>query len=312
VKTLTQSAISKLWECPRAYYWRYVRQLVPERWDTEALDLGSLVHAALEAYYLGADADAVLAVIDKREPDHLWAKARAMVAGYMATYRADSYDCEDVESVVNMPIRNPATGCRSRSFQFRGKVDILTTDGVVVDHKTAGTIGPDMLEKLWTDVQLSAYCVASGVTEAEYDILGKPSIKPFRKSTRPRKVKKDGTPAADPSWHAEDETPEAYHQRCLDWLYAHPEAYHRERVIIAEWRRRQVHADLWNATQDILRYHRTDWPQHWTSCHKWGGRPCAYAPICQSDGNPFVIENDYRHEVAHVELTEETAAPAPF
>ena len=44
--------------CPKKYYWRYLRGLVPFKRST-ALSLGSIVHSAFDMYYSGASSDEV-------------------------------------------------------------------------------------------------------------------------------------------------------------------------------------------------------------------------------------------------------------
>lgn len=321
MKTITFSALRTLWDCPRRYYWRYVRELVPRREDDAALRFGSLIHGALELHWKGESDAAVLAWFDAQPVADPYerARARAMLRAYLARWGAPPAGVVAVERVIGGRILTPEV----RGWRYAGKVDAVQDDAgalVIHDHKTASQTDGTTLERLWTDAQLSSYALylsretGRRVRDVGHDILTKPALKVLRRSDRPRKLKADGTPAADASWRAEDETPDEHEARCSEWYEAHPEAFIRERIILSDARVAAVETDLAAGVATVRHCEaRGHWPQHWTACYQWQRR-CPYAALCESGDSPIVLDNDYHHKPAHEELrtAEAAAAQAPL
>lgn len=302
MRVITYSALRTIWDCPRRYYWRYVREVVRVREDDAVLRFGSLIHGALERHWSGAaDAD-VLAWFDAQSTVDAYerARARAMLRAYLARWGAPPAGVEAVERVVEGRILEPRP---IRGWRYAGKIDAVQRDGgalVIHDHKTASQTDGATLERLWTDAQLASYALYLGrecgetVQDVAHDILTKPTIKPLQANAR----------------RAEPETPDEHEARCMEWYAAHPEAFVRERVILSADRIAAAERDLAEGVA-IVRHceARGYWPQHWTNCYQWQRR-CSYAALCQSGDSPIVLENDYMHKPAHSELqpAETTAA----
>lgn len=317
MRLITYSALRTLWDCPRRYYWRYVREVVPLREDDAALRFGSLIHGALELHWRGDADDDVVAWFDEQAVSDPYerARARAMLRSYLARWGVPPSGVVGVERVIGGRIMAPEV----RGWRFAGKLDAVERDGrdlVLWDHKTASAVDGSALERLWTDAQLASYALYLGREDGEpvrhvaHDITMKPAPKILRKSDRAQKLKKDGTPAADASWRAEDETPDEHEARCVEWYDDHPGAFIRERVILSDARVAAAERDLAEGVATIRHCEaRGHWPQHWTSCYQWHRR-CPYGALCESNDSPIIIGNDYMDKPAHSELTPaETDAP---
>ena len=51
--------------------------------------------------------------------------------------------------------------------------------------------------------------------------------------------------------------------------------------------------------------------QNTSQCFTYG-RPCPYFQLCRSGGSPNVIENFYRREAPHTELSDDAEAEKPI
>jgi len=90
-------------------------------------------------------------------------KAEELMRGYHYRWKDESFEVVGVESEFTTPLRNPATGARSRTWQLGGKMDVRVRRGSLggfVEHKTAtGEIGPgsEYMRRLQLDPQVSIY-----------------------------------------------------------------------------------------------------------------------------------------------------------
>src|SRR5690606_11288211 len=123
---------------------------------------GSIIHECLQAWHQRRDIEEVQGLIGRLCPEHLqdesqrrdWHLATAMMKAYARHYATDDFEIVALEKNFEGPIINPATGAASRSFVLAGKVDGIVRIGAdyfILEHKTAGQLDGDYLEKLWTD-----------------------------------------------------------------------------------------------------------------------------------------------------------------
>ena len=125
-KTLTQSAIKTCAACPRLYYYRYIRQLIPITERPMALAFGQSFHKALELYYTKTHQDAFRFLqanygLFGNDPPREWQmdayrRSRAMLSGYIWKYIAgDPFEVMGVEVNFHGNLTNPTTGRISRT-----------------------------------------------------------------------------------------------------------------------------------------------------------------------------------------------------
>jgi hypothetical protein len=320
--------------CRKAVDWRYLQQLVPFERDRN-LHFGSIIHECLQTWHQRRDLEEVLALIGRLYPNRLqdenqrrdWHLATAMMRGYAARYPAEEFEILALEKTFEGPITNPATGAASRSFVLAGKVDGIVRiggDHFILEHKTAGQVDGDYLEKLWTDFQITIYAyyieqtMGIPITGILYNVLVKAKLQQGKGETEEEyqarraellaKSKTGKTTAKRRLPESDDE----FQQR-LEEKYADAEMFHREMLYLSRDRFDILRAELWELTQAFLNARRRGvFYQNTAFCFNYQ-RPCAYFALCRSNGNPNVIENFYQRVAPNEELRvppEKTTEPA--
>ncbi len=331
---LTYSALNTFRNCPRKYQMRYVDGLRrPER--PEALAFGSVIHDALEQWYMLDDTDTrllqVLDSIDTQYPqcDHdpdvrrSWHLARAMFEGYAARYPDEHFEIVEIEKEFTAEIRNPDTGRTSQTFVIAGKADgIVRMDGelYLLEHKTASTITSDYLDRLWTDTQIALYShylreLGYPIVGVIYNVLLKTRLKQREGETEEEYRARHAQLAAknksgrSTAKRQEPESDTDFRARLADW-YARPEAFHRERIYLSEDRMALLTEEVWQITQQYLdAKRRGKWLLNTSQCFSFQ-RACEYLPYCQSGFSPNVRDNLFEVVRPHEELTPLTVSTA--
>lgn len=227
------------------------------------------------------------------------ARAEAMLRGYHARWCDEAYEVIAVEAEFRAPLINPETGASSRTWQRGGKLDVVVREASgprrlgVVEHKTASediTPGSPYWRKLRMDGQVSGYFLGADALgfPAEfclYDVLAKPALRPYKATPiEDRKFKKDGTLYA--SQRTEDETPEAFRDRCLEAIIADPNAYFRRgEVVRLEAEAEEALFDDWQTAQQMREGERLRrFPRNPDACFKWG-RACDFFDVCSGEAS---------------------------
>jgi hypothetical protein len=324
----TYSMWSLFRNCRKACEWRYIHELVPLEQDHN-LAFGTVIHQCLEVWHGTDNLEAVLDHIDRTYPNRNqddaqkrdWHLAVAMMKGYASCYPTEEFDVVSLEKTFDGKIVNPATGASSRSFVLAGRVDGIVRTGnehYLLEHKTASQVDADYLERLWTDFQIVLYSryveQAFGIRIAGvlYNILVKARLQQgggeteaeyqARRAALISKSKTGKTSAKRKLPESDD----AFQER-LAANYAEPGMFHREMLYISRDRFETLQAELWELTQAFLDARRRGvFYQNTAFCFHYR-RPCAYFPLCRSDGNPNIIDNLYRKVPPHEELRDEAS-----
>lgn len=330
-KVSTYSMWSLFRNCRKACEYRYELGLTPREKDP-SLSFGSLIHDALQTWHGTRDLTAVLELIDRacatRTSDEGvrrdWHLARAMMTGYAARYPTEDFTVVALEKTFEGPIVNPATGATSRSFVLAGKVDGIVQigdDHYILEHKTAATIDADYLERLWTDFQIAIYShyveqsLGIPITGVIYNVLGKARLQQGKGETEEEyqvrradliAKSKTGTTTAKRKLPESDDE---FQARLIE-KYADPAMFHREMLYLSRDRFDVLRAELWELTQAFLDARRRKVFYQNTAFCFHHNRPCAYFPICRSNGNPNVIDNLYTITPPHEELRAAATEPA--
>jgi hypothetical protein len=245
-----------------------------------------------------------------------WHLATAMMRGYGARYARDDFEIIALERNFEAPIVNPATGAASRSFVLAGKVDGIVRIGgeyFILEHKTASQIDGDYLEKLWTDFQITIYAhyieqtLGIPITGILYNVLVKAKLQQGKGETeeeyharRAELLAKSKT-GKTTAKRKLPEPDEEFQQRLAE-KYADPELFHREMLYLSRDRFDVLRSELWELTQAFLDARRRGvFYQNTAFCFNYQ-RPCAYFPLCRSNGNPNVMENFYQRVAPNEEL----------
>jgi hypothetical protein len=322
-QVLTYSAMSTFQTCRRRYRYRYEDHLVPIA-KARALAFGSVTHEWLEVWHRDRSVEAAQAVIDRAYvnrqagPDEKrdWHYQTAMLRAYAAQFAVEDFTVVDLERQFTGPLANPATGYPSRRFYMRGKVDGIVRRGddyLVMENKTAGTLTGDYVERLAMDLQIQLYAyyareaLGFPVTGIIYNVLVKPRLAQALGETEAEyearceeliSASKTGKTSAK---RKVPETDEEFQARLAAWFEAEPRFTRIELLLDADTLA-AVRQQLWDIGQEINAARRDGrWHQNGKACFGFG--TCAYWPICSSKSNPLVIENNYRVEPPHEELS---------
>ncbi len=259
---LTASMIRAYKSCPKLYEFQYVHMLKPEKTPT-ALVTGSNYHEQLERLLTGQG-------IDDTGLPGIMARAFEQYIPWR------EWDITEVEREFDFRL--------TPFLHMRGKIDAVCSDGIPVEHKTAGqsisgdtATGLKYVDKLAWDDQVSYYLLALSlerdepVTTVRYTVCQKPSIRLKR-----------------------GETEEEYLERCSDW-------YDETKVRFFEVHRTEeelmrTESEVRRLASEIRRrkvFYRN--PSH---CALIG---CPYASICL-DEEPEIITGFVRKERKSEEL----------
>ncbi len=327
----TYSMWNSFRNCRKQSELRYLQHLLPLERDRN-LHYGSLIHDCLQLWHTGRDLAAVLALIDRLCPNRIHDEnqrldahlATAMMKAYASRYAAEDFEVVALEKTFEGPIVNPATGAASRSFVLAGKVDGIVRIGdehYLLENKTTSQLNSDYLERLWTDFQITIYAyyveqtMGIPITGILYNILVKAKLQQSKGETeeefearRAELLAKSKT-GKTTAKRKLPETDEEFQQRLAE-KYTEPTMLHREMLYLSRDRFDILRTELWELTQAFLDARRRGvFYQNTGFCFNYH-RPCAYFPICRSNGNPNVVENLYTITPPHEELRAAASEPA--
>lgn len=153
---VSYSSISKYMKCSMQWYYDYV--IAPEKKiETLPMKIGIAYHKALEKLYLDRDYDGGLLILEdlaKESGKYARRDISAIINCYKDYYLKvyplyqSRVDRVEVEGSVNIP---------GIGVPLDYRMDLLTTDGIVIDHKTVGRIIPDIEYSLQFDLYAYAY-----------------------------------------------------------------------------------------------------------------------------------------------------------
>lgn len=224
--------------CRRAYWLKYIQGLEPVQ-RADALEAGLTYHEKLEELYKSGSFDA--SDLNKES---------AMVTAYQK-YIYPRFGVRSVEEWFEFPLGN--------DDKLIGRLDGLTDDGCIVEHKTTGApIGEDYEYGLQWDEQILAYMLATGARQMWYTICRKPTLR-----------------------QKKDESAEDFFQRMIDWYAEDTDSKIRLLYIIrtdeeVEDFRQSLLEIVWQmkAFAAERSFYRN--PSY---CTTWGRR-CDYASVC--------------------------------
>lgn len=145
--------------CKRAYYFRYVEELVPVETAQPLVD-GSSYHAMIEHMYN----DGEFEVDIENNP-----KISAMAKAY-EKYIYPKFYVENAEQEFEYKL--------TKNVTLVGRFDGIAEDGLVVEHKTTSAdVDDEYIYNLQWDEQILTYMLASGKNEMYYTVCKKPTIR---------------------------------------------------------------------------------------------------------------------------------------
>lgn len=152
---ISYSAFSKFEQCARRWWFDYVRY-PEEKADIPAFVIGNAYHSAIAAMYKGEPLEACVELYVRELSKGIWTNFKdseglkdAIAFYYSNIYPQYRSRVESVESerTINLP---------DLGVPFMFKMDLVTVDGILIDHKTVGGRAPGIN---FND-QLNLYSVA--------------------------------------------------------------------------------------------------------------------------------------------------------
>lgn len=231
---LSISRIKLFKACRRAYELKYVEGLEPVE-TSEALQTGLNYHRMIEDMYVTG------------EIENDFSKECAMVTAYKK-YVFPKFNMSRCEDWVEFPL---TTG-----DSLIGRVDGLSMDGCVVEHKTTSAeITEEYEYNLQWDEQILAYMLMTGSRKIYYTVCRKPSIR-----------QKKG------------ETEEEFFERMVTWYDEDTKS--KIRMLVIERTDKEVEDFRRAVEQMAIEMKYTAHYYRNTAYCKHCGRMCEYAPIC--------------------------------
>jgi len=344
LRVITNSELKTARRCSREHYLAY--ELGYRSVNTpDPLIEGSAIHAGLAAWWLAqGDVDplaAALHEIDILELDpYRHAKLAVMLTAYHERWRLDRhhYEVLAVEREFRMPLINPGTGSRSRTFDLGGKVDVIAKDLrtnllVLIEHKTTSEdIGPGSTywRRLLLDSQISIYydgakSLGYPIDECVYDVLAKPQHRPAqvavvddlgnkivldaggdRVRTANGKWRQTASTADGYVLQTRPETAEEYAARMLGAVIADPDKYFQRGVVVRIGSEMdEARFDRWQQSRLVAEADTLDrHPRNPEACQRFG-RFCEFFGVCTGtesvdDPSLFVHVDQVHQELSEV------------
>lgn len=316
LQLLTESRQKTHRRCQREEQIRYQLGYVPLT-NAEALRFGTAMHKGLEAWWTGIDGTdrlgCALEAVQGLAADPFEAvRLECLLIGYDVRWKGETYETIAVEQEFRAPLLNPETKAASKTFERAGKLDVIAKDAkgrtVIIEHKTSGediSPGSSYWARVRMDGQISGYfrgaeALGHEVEACIYDVIGKVSLRPYKKSTE-IKLKKDGTPYAN--CRLEDETPEEYRARVLEHIAANPDDYYqRAEIVRLESELRAYDLETWQQAVQMRDAQRLGIaPRNPDACSRFG-QICSYFEVC-SGAASLEDERFTKLAWAHPELT---------
>ena len=324
-KILTYSSLTTFQNCKQKYKLRYIDNLTPLKIH-ENLFIGTVWHKCLEMWHdPNAETSQFIEIekyIDKafsdRDADPIQKKHWHLILAMFQSYTiweseisGENLPMLEVESSFRVPIINPDTGCKSRTFDFAGVLDGIigiNSPEAILENKSASGITGDYIDKLECDFQINLYSMATQIDQVVYNIAVKVRLKQGegeseeeyeeRKAALIAKSKSGKSSAKQKVAESDD----SFHVRMIE-KYENPELFQRVELYISPNKRKQTQRELWDLSQQIILAMRNDcWTPNWSNCFKFGASKCPYWELCSSDHNPNIRDNFYTKKEPHEEL----------
>jgi hypothetical protein len=290
---------------------------------------------------LKASLDAIAQAVGRSpEAKELAAKAWGLMIGYHARWARSAWSAVAVQAGFQLPIINPATGRRSRTFSQAGRCEGIVSrraEHFLLESKTAGEDidRPDapFWRRLAVDTRAGTYALARRqlgrpVAGVLYDVLRRPHLRPrvIPKGT-PKRAERDtvGTRLELQrrntyfGWPVDQreqgrvlggdgrETARLYGLRIVADTLRRPDWYFQRRILKRSKGQLTRHArELWETAVEIRLARRAG--RHYANsqaCMAYH-TPCPYLPICSGRDTPH-SDRWHTAQSIHPELAGELA-----
>lgn len=239
------SALKCFARCPRKFYWRYIRQLVPKHYKPAPLNFGSAIHEAMRIWYAEQDIDGAIEIFHKIWEDRFGDDKRTHEKGEKILKKyAETYPKEPFE-IIGEPEMGFTVDLEGN--EYVGRFDLVIEwngEMYVLDHKTSSRMGYNYFHRYRPDFQMTGY------TWAAEQVFDRPCAGVMINVLYFTKTKID---------FFRDTSPRMPHEK-------------QEFVTYATNRMANIKA----RNPDRMK----DWEQKWVACTDWG--TCQFRELCIS------------------------------
>ncbi len=314
MQRMTNSRRSKFATCRKSAWFAYELRLRPVS-DGKALCWGLAFHDGNDALSTGDDPLARIATHADKLNAYDIAALQATTAAYAQHYGTDQYGGDPIRSEVSfrLPLVNPATGHKSKTFEVAGKIDAILPNAIRETKTTGSSLDDDRYwRRLLMDPQITLYYWAARelgytVETVYYDVIRKPSMNPHLAThVEKRKYKKDGTPYANV--RETDETPDEWYERLFADIMKRPDFYFARRKTPRTGQHvEELQYELWDVAKDYRqaqlngRWYRNvsrmtcDYCSFFSICHgltAWEPGETPEGFVCLEDPHPELGATD--------------------
>jgi len=153
------SCISDYLSCPKLFYYRWIRELLPIE-EAPPLVFGRVIHTALLSWYTTHNLELALKCLeeipkdigdDRRTKEH----ASVILTEYTKRYTSEPYTIKqsEVEFAIDMSNGRTYSGRIDQIVEWNGQM-------YVKDHKTTSQLGLSFYRSFRPSVQMDGYCYA--------------------------------------------------------------------------------------------------------------------------------------------------------
>ena len=233
MQKLSISKIKAFKSCRRLYELRYIENLQPTKMS-DALEIGTSYHKLIESWNT---AGIMLIAFDKPS---------AMAMAYRRYLDPELGKLKNVEEWYEIQLTD--------DYKLIGRIDGMTQDGIIVDHKTTSLNLEEYEYNLQWDEQALAYMLLTGKRKIHFAVIRKPTIR--QKKT-------------------EDE--EAFYNRMVEWYKE--DSFNKIRIITVE----RSDAEVEDFRKELIRMteemQTNNFYKNTNHCRCWGRR-CEYSEVC--------------------------------
>lgn len=245
---------------------------------------------------------------------------RVMFKSYTSRWGYEDLSVIDIERKFTVPVVNPKTGHASRTYQLRGKVDLLCSDPecpdmhLVVEHKTVSTISEDYVRRLPMDFQLILYVGAlkdtgMPINGVVYDCVEKPASQTCRQKTGETEDEFNERKAENPRVRRKWPESDADFEARLTAFYEDPDKFLRKEVLVSDEDIARVRAELWQIAKEMRIASREQaYTLNLSHCMAYF-KLCPFFDLCASNEDPHVLEDRYLRRAPHSELEDTDEIP---
>jgi hypothetical protein len=285
----TFSSIQSFLNCQTLYYWRQVREIEKDVTEKPALYFGKGIHEALDAFYTAKHAIRLEEAITRLrhyyqgEETPEFVLSSVMMKQYAEIYKHDDFQVVESEKEFETIVYHPENR-RKKRFHLKGRRDSVVrmeNDLYLCEHKTAGFVDANYLDKLRTDYQILLYSAyyEQPISGTIYNILVKPRHKPGDDMTKYREK--------------------------LEKVFQETSFFTREIVYWSEEDFETTKAYTYETLKKIHQANKTQiYTRNTGHCFYYNNK-CQYWDLCSNLPNAeFLIETSYRPKLKHPELSQ--------